>query len=69
MNNLHLELEGKTVLVLSKYLKPEVKDRRFLCEGGFGCSPITNGETIYGKWIADGEKDSIRGRWVESLSN
>jgi hypothetical protein len=67
MNNLRIDITNKVVIVDKKFVKPEVKDRRFLCEGGFGCLPQTNGESIYGKWLVDNEEDLIRGRWIESL--
>ncbi len=70
MNNLHLDLTGKGVRVLIKKFKPEhhatIKDG-FMCEAGFGCHPNTNGEKIFGYWIANKEEDAIGGRDVESL--
>lgn len=76
-NALRIDLTDKIVRVSMKYLKSaelirdkDTKpDNRFICEAGFGCSPITNGQTIYGRWLFDNEQDSIRGDWVESLEN
>lgn len=67
MNYLKLDLTNRIVLVRKEFLKEEIIDRRFLCEGGFGCNPFTHGEKIFGRWLSDGEKDQIGGRWVESL--
>jgi hypothetical protein len=64
MNNLRIDLTGKVVTVIPKYLK-DVTDSRFLCEGGFGCHPDTNGTSIYGKWLVDGEEDTIKGFMVD----
>jgi hypothetical protein len=66
-NAIHKDLLGKVVLVSPKCLRAEVKDRRFLCEAGFGCHPNTMGRQIYGKWVSDGEEDSILGMFVESI--
>jgi hypothetical protein len=76
-NALRTDLTGKTVRVATKYLncmalirgKDAKPDNRFVCESGFGCSPITNGRTIYGYWLFDNERDCIRGDWVESIEN
>lgn len=68
MNNLHIDLTGKVVSVIPKYLNETgLKDNRFLCEGGFGCHPATTGTTIYGKWVGDGEDDHIKGFMVDKL--
>ncbi len=67
MNNLRMDLTGKTVLVLKKVLKPSITDRRFLCEAGFGCFKNTNGKQIYGKWLCDNKDGNITGYDVESL--
>lgn len=70
MNNLYLDLTGKEVRVYPNRFKKEfhkdIKDG-FKCEDGFGCHPQTNGEKIYGYWIATNERDVIGGRDVESL--
>ncbi len=67
MNYVHQELEGKVVSVnKKKFDKKYHKDieQGFMCEAGFGCSPNTNGESIYGYWIATKEQDKISGRDV-----
>lgn len=68
MNNLKIDLTNRVVLVYAKYLKPEVTDRRFICEDGFGLHPQTNGEKIFGRWMDDNTEGQINGRWVESLA-
>jgi len=70
MNYLRQNLEGKVVSVIKKNFKPEFHkdiEKGFMCEGGFGCSPLTNGEGIYGYWVATKEDDKISGRDVDSL--
>ena len=62
-----MELKGKVVTVLPQYISHDLTDSRFLCEDGFGCSSFTNGSTIYGKWLVDGERDTIKGFMVEKL--
>lgn len=72
MNNLRTDLTGKKVLVKKEYFKPEVYDLikdGFLCEGGFGCKAETMSTFIYGKWISNGEEDSITGHDVDSFIN
>jgi hypothetical protein len=72
MNYLGIDLTNKKVKVIAKKFLPEFQEMikgGFLCEDGFGCHPNTNGESIYGKWIATGEPDKIGGRDVESLIN
>ena len=65
-NKLKLDLESKIVLV-KKELFREGTDLRFLCEGGFGCSPLTNGTKIYGKWVSDNTGDCIGGYDIDRL--
>jgi hypothetical protein len=67
-NSLGEELKGKVVIVDAKYCAEGLADRRFLCEDGFGCSPMTHSESIYGKWLVDGEEDKIRGFMVEAFA-
>lgn len=70
MNYLHQELKGKVVSVIKNHFGKEYqKDiaKGFVCEGGFGCSPNTNGESIYGRWVATNEHGKISGRDVEKL--
>lgn len=47
-NKLNIELKGKKVIARGK---------EFLCKDGFGCSPLTNGNKIYGVWIDDIQLD------------
>lgn len=58
-NNLQMELEGKVVLARGK---------RFLCEGGFGCSPNTNGIKIFGRFIDDKTLNSKGEPYTELIS-
>ncbi len=67
-NSLRIDLKGKTVLLNKSNFK-EGTDLRFKCEDGFGCSPRTNGTTIYGKWVSDNLQDKISGYDVESILN
>ena len=70
-NNLKIELEGKYILVSKKILKPEYHDnekRVFFCEDGFGCSPNTVGNAIFGYYVFDNEKCRIEGYQVERLA-
>jgi len=60
--------KGEIVVVKAQYLRPEFKDvehRLFKCvgapDGGFGSSAATNGNAVFGKWLATGEKDRIEG--------
>jgi post-segregation antitoxin (ccd killing protein) len=69
MNNLKIDLTGKVVVVMKKYYKGDERARRFLCEGGFGCSPSTNGNAIGGTFLIDGERARIEGWQVEKLSD
>lgn len=66
-NRMNEDLTGRVVLVRKELLKEGV-DNRFLCEGGFGCHPATSGTSIYGKWVADGEEDRIRGYDIEGFA-
>ena len=62
-----MDLSDRVVLVDKKFLKDDVTDRRFICEGGFGLHPFTNGSKIFGRWLADNEQDQIDGSMIESL--
>lgn len=67
-NALGKELEGKVILIKKKYIKPEFHhDRRFMCEGGFGCHSRTLGKAIFGYYLIDGEQDRIEGFMVEKI--
>ena len=69
MNNLKIDLTNKIILVKADVLKPEVTDRRFLCEAGFGLYHKTNGRQIYGKWLSDNTGGNITGHDVECLAD
>ena len=55
MNSLGIDLKDKIVIVKSNCFKGTEKERRFKCSGGFGCSPITAGTAVFGKFLIDGE--------------
>ena len=68
MNNLNMDLRGKVVIVNSTYKGTE-RERRFLCEEGFGCDPgRPGGRRILGKFLVDGEECSVAGEEVLRLS-
>lgn len=71
VNNLNMELAGKVIVILPKYLKPKyhaIEERLFLCKSGFGCHPDTNGRAVFGTYLKDGESTRIEGYWVERLA-
>ena len=71
MNLLKTRLEGKIVSVIKKNFKPEHQETirdGFMCETGFGCHPMTNGEKIFGYWVSNKESDVIGGSDVEALN-
>lgn len=67
-NNLNLDLKDKKVRIRGN-------KKIFLCRDGFGCSPLTNGSSIYGVYIDDIRHDKngkeiwecITGYIVESI--
>lgn len=67
MNSLGINLEGKIVIVKSKYCKGSEKERRFKCLGGFGCSPNTAGTAVFGRFLIDGEECRIEGNQIDKL--
>lgn len=58
-NKLNIELKDKIVIARGK---------RFLCEGGFGCSPQTSGVKIFGKFIDDKTLNSKGEQYTEFIS-
>jgi len=64
-----IDLEGKVVLIRKSYFKPEYADgdRRFKCEGGFGCKPYLSGTAVFGTFLSDGEQARINRGDVESV--
>ena len=67
-NSLKIDLVGKTVILSSKYYKGTEEDRKFKCEGGFGCSNVTSGTAVFGYFVKDNEKTRIDGYEVEKLA-
>ena len=67
-NSLNINLTGKYVVLKSPDYIGTLPERVFLCEDGFGCSPVTSGSRIYGKFVSDGEDDCVRGCDVERLA-
>jgi hypothetical protein len=64
-----VDLKGKTVLVRKSFFKPEYqdKDRRFKCEGGFGCHPDKIGTAVFGIFLLDGEEARISRGDIEGV--
>lgn len=70
-NSLMVDLTDKTVVLKSKFLKPEFSDikwRLFRVDGGFGASPHTMGTALIGEFLADGEKARMEGYQVLRLA-
>lgn len=69
MSIVGIDLKGKTVIVRKGYFKPEYqdKDRRFRCEGGFGCNPEAMGTAVFGVFLLDDEQARISRGDVESV--
>ncbi len=66
-NSLNIDLEGKTIVLKPKVLKPEyraIKWRLFKVDGGFGASPNTIGSALIGEFLADGERARMEGHQV-----
>lgn len=70
MNALYQELEpGTVVLVDRQHLAdPDMPDRRFRCDDGFGLHPYTAGTAIYGAWLIDGRPGRIEGSMIERVA-
>jgi len=66
-NSLNQDLRGKTVILDSSRYKGNEEERKFKCENGFGCSPVTNGKAIFGHFLTDNEKARISGYDVEKI--
>lgn len=65
-NNLNAPLEGRFVLLREDWFKDQVmaadgRERVFLASGGFGCSPHTMGNAVYGEFVVDGEECRVEG--------
>ena len=68
-NNLNIELEDKWVLLKKGYFREGVNqlENFFFCESGFGTSPNTSGDAIFGHF-QDGEEVRIEGYDIERLA-
>lgn len=68
-NSLNVSLHGKTVLLKKKNFRDGIDDLRFRVDedGGFGASPTTNGTSLYGTFLCDGEHSRVNGYDVESI--
>lgn len=60
-------LTGKTVLVMKKCFSGLLGERKFVCEDGFGCHPMTNGTKVYGYWKHNNQQDCINGYQIEKI--
>ena len=67
-NSLGIELQGKHIIFRTGVLKPEFTGEVFLCTGGFGCSPNTQGRTLAGKFLCYGEEAVFSGYDVGCLA-
>jgi hypothetical protein len=73
-NRLNIDLQDKTVVVLSEWMAPPFKEsdereRSFHVEGGFGTSPTTIGRALLGYWVEGHERGRIEGYMVEKLAD
>lgn len=70
-NTLNEDLEGQTVIISAKYLRPEFAEphlRVFRVRGGFGASPVTGGNALFGEFLADGDSCRMEGWQVERFA-
>lgn len=70
-NSLNIDLEGKVVIFKDGTLKPEYPEveHPFLVNGaGFGCSPNTQGVSLSGTFLSDGEDAVFGGFQIERLA-
>lgn len=67
MNNLGIDLRGKTVTFRDSALKWEFRGIRFKVLGGFGASPTTHGRALFG-FFEDGELARMEGTDVKALA-
>jgi hypothetical protein len=65
-----LELTGKTVVIRASALRPQFAetDRRFKCQGGFGCSPSAVGRAVFGTFLVDGEETRMDRGDIEGIA-
>lgn len=70
-NRLNADLTGKVVVLDPKYLSSQyqaLKWRLFRAEGGFGCSPETEGKAVFGTFLADGEEARMEGFMIQRFA-
>jgi hypothetical protein len=73
-NNLNEDIEGKHVILMESWFKDpavaaDVRERVFLAEGGFGCSPHTMGNAVTGQFIVEGpETYRVEGYHIERFA-
>jgi len=67
-NTLNLELEGLVVILSPEYYEGNEEERKFKCNGGYGCSSITRGGAIFGEFLSDGESARVEGHEVLKLA-
>ncbi len=70
-NTLNEDLKGQTVIMAAKYFQPEYAEpyrRVFRVRGGFGASPVTGGNALFGTFLADGESCRMEGWQVERFA-
>ena len=68
-NILEEELTDKVVVVSSEYFIGSEEDRMFYCKWGNGCSTKTWGTNIFGFFVKDREKCSVRGHKLSRLAD
>lgn len=68
-NNVSENIEGRYVLLQPRWFKASLiahvnahpEERVFKAVGGFGCSPDTMGNAVFGEFVVDGEKCRVEG--------
>ena len=59
-NQLNIDLKDKWVTVKDR-------EKKFFCTDGFGCSPSTNGSTIFG-YYEDADQDKEGRKLIQCIS-
>lgn len=70
-NALNEDITGRHVVLREDSLKSEYADitwRVFHAQGGFGCSPDTAGNAMFGTFVRDGEEVRMQGYHVERFA-
>ena len=67
-NALKQDITDRVVILRADRYKGSEAERKFLCEGGFGCHPHTNGTGVFGKFLSDGEQARVHGYDIEKLA-